>query len=48
MGRLFDGQQDLPQRVGDIWMQGPNMSPSYPIKFNVAPIGASDKEYHTR
>jgi hypothetical protein len=48
VARLFDGQQDYSQEAHDLWVQGTNVGPRPPVEFNVPPVWASDKKYHTR
>jgi hypothetical protein len=45
---VFDGQHDVQQRFGDLRVSLASVNPSVPAEFNIAPIRASDKKYHTR
>jgi hypothetical protein len=45
---VFHRQHDILKRLGEVEMLCPDMKPSVPSEFNVAPILASDKKYHMR
>ena len=48
MSWAFHCVHDISQCLFDLRVTGSNMNPPRPGNFNIAPIWASDKKYHTR